>query len=89
MYKFHNNKLPLSFSKCFVRVTEIILTVNTVNTRSSASGLKYYIPQYKTNKLQRSIKYVGVKIWNKIPGSIKLNTYSQFIKQLKLDLLNN
>ena len=35
------------------------------------TGIKYYIPQYKTNRLQRYVKYVGVKIWNKIPDSIK------------------
>ena len=70
MHKFHNNKLPLSFSRYFVRIAEI----HSANTRRSTTGLKYYIPQYKTNRLQRSIKYVGVKIWNKIPDSIKKKT---------------
>ena len=85
MYKFHKNKLPLSFSRYFARIAEI----HSANTRSSTTGLKYNIPQYKTNRLQRSIKYVGVKIWNKIPDSIKINKFSQFIKLLKLDLQKN
>ena len=67
MHKFHNNKLPLSFSRFLVQDAEI----HSANTRISTTGLKYYIPQYKTNRLQRSIKYVGVKIWNKIPELIK------------------
>ena len=83
--KFHKNKLPLSFSRYFARIAEI----HSANTRSSTTGLKYNIPQYKTNRLQRSIKYVGVKIWNKIPDSIKINKFSQFIKLLKLDLEKN
>ena len=67
MHKFHNNKLPLSFWRYFVRIAEI----HSANTRSSTTGLKYCIPLYKTNRLQRSIKYAGVKIWNKIHDSIK------------------
>ena len=49
---------PLASSRYFVRVARI----HSVNTRSSSTGLKYYIPQYKTNRLQRSIHFIGVKI---------------------------
>ena len=85
MYKFHNNKLPLSFSRLFVRIAEI----HKVNTRRNTTELNHYIPRYKTKRLERSIKYVGVKIWSKIPDSIKMNTHNEFIEQLKSDLQNN
>ena len=86
MYKFHNNKLPvpLSFTQYFNRIAAI----HSVHTRSNTSGLTYYIPQYKTTRLQRSLKY-GVKIWNKIPTWIKTKSYSQFLKHLKLYLQGN
>ena len=67
MHKFHNNELPASFSQYFNRIAAI----HSVHTRSNTSGLTYYIPQYKTTHLLRSLKYTGVKIWNKIPNWIK------------------
>ena len=85
MHKFHNNKLPVSFSQYFNRIAAI----HSVHTRSNTSGLTYYIPQYKTTRLQRSLKYTGVKIWNKIPTWIKTKSYSQFLKHLKLYLQCN
>ena len=85
MHKFHNNKLPVSFSQYFNRIAAI----HSVHTRSNTSGLTYYIPQYKTTHLQRSLKYTGVKIWNKIPTWIKTKIYSQFLKHLKLYLQCN
>ena len=47
MYKFHNNKLPVSFSQYFNRIAAI----HSVHTRSNTSGLTYYIPQYKPTRL--------------------------------------
>ena len=43
MHKFHNNKLFLSFLRYFVQIAEI----HSASTRSSTTGLRYYIPQYK------------------------------------------
>ena len=82
MYKFHNNKLPVSFSQYFNRIAAI----HSIHTRSNTSGLTYYIPQYKTTHRQRSLKYTGVKIWNKTPNWIRTKSYSQFLKHLKLYL---
>ena len=42
-----------------------------LNTRSNTSGLKHYIPRFKTERLQRSIRYVKAKIWNRIPIPLK------------------
>ena len=35
-----------------------------------------YLPRYSTNRLQKSIKFRGVKIWNEIPFHIKTNCCS-------------
>ena len=72
MYKFYNNKLPVSFSQYFNRIAAI----HSVHTRSNTFGLTYYTPQYKTTRPQRSLKYTGVKIWNKLPNWIKTKSYS-------------
>ena len=85
MYKFHNNTLPVSFSQYFNRIAAI----HSVHTKSNTAVLTYYIPQSKTTRLQRSLKYTGVKIWNKIPTWIKTKSYSQFLKHLKLYLQCN
>ena len=60
MYKFHNNKLPVSSSQYFNRIAAI----HSVHTKSNTSGLTYYIPQYKITRLQRCLKYTSVKMWN-------------------------
>ena len=85
MYKFHNNKQPVSFSQYFNRIAAI----HSVHTKSNTSGLTYYVSQYKTTRPQRSLKYTGVKIWNQIPHWIKTESYSQFLKHLKLYLQGN
>ena len=40
-------------------------------TRQSIDELRLHIPRYPTNRLQRSIKQQGVKVWNAIPKEIK------------------
>ena len=61
VYRFMHNTLPQSFSDIFVKASEI-----SGRTRSSGNRHSLYIPRYNTNRLQRSIKYQGVKIWNSI-----------------------
>ena len=66
-YRFMRNILPQSFSDFFVKVSEI----SGCTTRSSGNRHSLYIPCYNTNRLQQSIKYQGVKIWNSIPLKIQ------------------
>jgi len=57
-------------------------------TRSSTTQ-NYFIPQYKTNKLQRSIKYQGLKLRNLISKEIKnSSSIKLFKKDYKLFLLS-
>ena len=78
MFKFCSKKLPRPFSHHFTPISEI----HSVNTRSNTSGLKYYIPRFKTERLLRFIKYVGAEICTEYPIPSK-------IAKLKTHLHNN
>ena len=56
------NKTPKSFRNYFCKTVEHSSRV----TRQSSDNSNLYIPRYRTNKLQRCIKYQGVKVWNSI-----------------------
>ena len=51
-------------------------------TRSTHS-YQLMIPLFKTNKTQRSIKYTGPSIWNKIPIEIRQLNLPKFKKEYK------
>ena len=59
-YRHFNKKLPTNLQNYFTNVN----TCHSIATRRQACGLNYHIPRYRSSKLQRSIKYKGVKIWN-------------------------
>ena len=67
MYKFIHNQLPVQFDNYF----NSVLTINKRSTRASQKKNQLYIPRFSTNRLQRSIKDRGVKVWNDIPNEIK------------------
>ena len=52
--------------------------VSIRHTRQSKDKDNLYIPKYRSNRLQRSIKYQGVKIWNNIPSEIKRRSFNSF-----------
>ena len=61
-----NSNLPLSFSY-FNKSCEVY----NCSTRTSVNPYNLYKQLYRTNKLQKSIKYQGVKIWNFISQTIQ------------------
>ena len=77
-----HNTLPQFFSNFFTKLGQ----VNTRTTRSSNPN-NLYIPCYKTNRFQQSIKYQGVKVWNSIPVEIQNLPKSRFKIKLKLHLM--
>ena len=77
-----HNTLPQSFSNFFT-----LTRVNTRTTRSSSNPNNLYIPFYKSNRIQRSIKYQGVKVWNSIPVEIQNLPKSRFKIKLKSYLM--
>ena len=62
-------------------------TSHSQSTRYSASD-HLRIPLYKTNRLQRSIKFVAPKIWNSIPLKVRKTSYANFKKEYKTYLPN-
>ena len=68
-YKFIHKQLSFQFDNYF----NSLLAINKRSTRASQMKNQLYIPRFRTNRLQRSIKYRGVKIWNDRPNEIKNN----------------
>ena len=84
MYLYEHNKLPPLFSDYFLPLKKI----HCHNTRSSSSN-KCFLPFFSTNKAQAIINYTGVKIWNKIPDSLKKLSYKKFILEYTQQLVAN
>ena len=75
-----SNKLPFSLSNYFTFTSQ----VSYRSTRSTQTHKKLlYIPRYSTNRLQRRIKYQGVKIWNDIPLDIPSSSSKLFKTEFK------
>ena len=61
--------LPKNLSNYFILTNQ----TSEKNTRLNEKSKKtLHIPFYKTSRLQRCIKYQGVKIWNKFPFKFKM-----------------
>ena len=78
MFLYHYSRLPITFHNYLVTSA----TVHNYSTRRYHS-LKYYIPKYRLVRLQKSFKYIGVKIWNKIDLNIKLLLLNKFKENLQ------
>ena len=77
LIKLPKPNLPKMLSDIFIKAT----SVSQKQTRSSIAHIDLlYIPRYRSNKLQRSLKYQGVKVWNSIPPEIR-NFLSIFFLQ--------
>ena len=68
MYKFIHKQLPVQFDNYF----DYVHAIHKRSTRTSQMKNQLYIPRFRTNRLQRSIKYRGVKVWNDIRYLTKL-----------------
>ena len=83
MFKFQNSLLPTCFRNYFTQNVRI----HDHQTRNTSD---YHIPLFHTSKNQQSIKYVGTKIWLKIPAPMKeLLFISTFKFHFKKYLLNS
>ena len=75
------NRLPLNISK-YLTLTSNTSLPTTRTIQNNKNNL--YTPRYHTARLQKSIKYQGVKIWNKIPSEIQNISPKFFKKSLKI-----
>ena len=62
VFRFSRDNLPPTLQHLFAKTSETFFCC----TRSSTNIYNLYIPRYTTTRLQKSIKYQGVKIWDKI-----------------------
>ena len=82
MCKFKTNPLP----KCFGDFFEISSNVHSYSTRY-ASGGNYSLTCFKNAISQRSIHYVGPKLWNELPSDFKnyakqnICTFTKHVKE--------
>jgi len=74
-FKFKSKQLPCSFINYFTNLKIIY----SKNTRSSQYK-NYFLPRYKSFKLQRSIKYQRVKLWNTNDNNLKSTTSVKLFK---------
>ena len=83
------NSMTINYLFLFCNIlTELLQFIQFIQ-EATPLDLHTIFSQYKTTRLQRSLKYTGVKIWNKIPNWIKTKSYSQYLKHLKLYLQGN
>ena len=80
-----NNLPPLIFN-LFIKTSDI--SVRHTRSSNPSNSLSLYIPKYHSARLQRCIRYQGVKIWNYIPLDIKNKTYNFLKRNYKKYLLN-
>ena len=73
--------LPPMLSPLFIKSSQI--STQITSAVNSSCSLTLHIPIYFTNRLQRSIMYEGVKIWNDVPLAIKSSPKKQFNLQYK------
>ena len=74
VYGSLHNKTPNSFHKYFCKINDR----SGRATRQSSDCNNLNIPRYRTNKLQRCIKYQRVRIWNCIPKNIRAFSHKKF-----------
>ena len=84
MYQFNRNKLPDNFNHYFSYSSN----VSHYTTRQSEQPTTMFLPCFMTARTQRSIKFIGTKIWSNIPHDVKKLTYSKFKPCYKKILLN-
>ena len=84
MSKFMHNHYNTNLPSCFNNFFQL---ANNRSMRNTANR-KYSIPFFRSTRGQRSIKYCGPKIWNKLPMSFHELTKTNFKKQCKNHILS-
>ena len=78
MHQYFDDKLPMAFTEFFTKQSNI----HSYSTRSASSG-SFHVPRYSSSRTQKSIKYIGVKLWNALPNTIRSLAYCTFKRDLK------
>ena len=78
MYDINNNNAPLNILKLFQKTSSI----HTYNTRSSTSG-NFYVESTRLEIHKHSFSRFGVKLWNKIPCSLRNLPKKEFKREIR------
>ena len=78
MHDISNNRAPSKISELFVRSNMI----HSHYTRFSASG-NFYVQRSRLNQLLLSFSKSGVRIWNKIPLTLREQRKDPFKRKLR------
>ena len=85
VYNYKSGQLPPTFQNYFTALNNI----HVKPTRATSSH-NFFVSFFKTLKLQRSIKYLGPKIWNSLDHEIKNSkSLKTFKSRLKYSLLES
>ena len=88
MHQFSDKSLIEKYFTCIIEKYFTCITfVHRHSTRTSERN-DYFLPHFSTSRLQRSIRFFGVKIWNSIPSKFKNLSLKKFISEYKLHLIN-
>ena len=84
VYRCFHDDLPTTLTELFVKNSNV---TNRVTRFTNNCEMTLYIPLYTSSKMQRSMKYQGVKIWNSIPRQIKSSSFKAFKTKYKQHLI--
>ena len=79
MFQFTHGLLPTKFNDYFREIS----LVGVRETRNSNKFKQYYMPRYKTSRLQNLIKLSQVKAWKRLADELKQASFYRFKKELK------
>ena len=79
MHKFNNKKLPNSYNNYFRKVGQVRKRVTRASDRKDL-----VVTRCKKKVGEKSIKFVGAKLWNTLPSDLKESVFDKF----KIDYKN-
>ena len=80
-FVYTNNRLPLPLQ--FDNYFTLTKRVHSRNTRFSSNN-QLIIPLFETQRTQKSIKYIGAKLWNSIPEYFRNYSFPKFKIEYKI-----
>ena len=83
MHQIIHKKSPNNFESYFTYSSNI----SAYSTRQKSAN-HLFLPRFHTSRTQRSIKYLGSKIWNSIPYDIRILPFTKFKSSYKFHLLS-
>jgi len=83
MHKFKHVRLPSVFNYLFTKLDNI----HSYNTREKTSQ-EYILPRKRLATAQKSLAYIGIKIWESLDQNLKVQPFYIFKKKCTLYFLN-